>query len=110
MDNNWEKIKKLENELFSIFVDNIRTEMDKGWLKQLFGYERQITDMYISRKQRHTNSNLFTFVRFAKEKVARRAVQNMDGMEIRGFKLAVSLAKYSRNLGSRKKEVEKIEG
>ena len=48
MDNNQEKINKLENELFSIFVDNIRTEMDKGWLKQLFGYEGQITDMYIS--------------------------------------------------------------
>ena len=45
------------------------------------------------------------FVRFAKEEVAQRAVQKMDGMEIKGFKLAVSLAKFRRNFGSSKKVV-----
>ena len=84
-------------------MDNIPTEMDKRWLKQLFGYEGQITDMYISRKQRRTNSNTFVFVRFVKEEAAQRAMQKMDGMEIRGCKLAVSLAKFRRNFESSKK-------
>ena len=70
--------------------------MHTEWLQQLFGYEGRITDIYISRKQRKANSSPFAFVRFARKGEAMRAIQNLNGLEIRGCKISVSETKFKR--------------
>ena len=85
-----------------MFVDNLPMEMDRGWLKQIFDYDGQITYMFISRKHRRANSKPFAFVRYAKLEVAEIVVKNMNGVVIRGCKLKVYMAKFKSEFGKRK--------
>ena len=74
----WGVIRRLEEESFTVFVDNLPSSMSKGWLYQLFGFEGIITEVYMSRKRRRVCSSPFAFVRFAKRGNAESAIKKFE--------------------------------
>ena len=58
--------------LVMLFVDDLSREMTWDWLYQIFKFEGQVINVYVSHKMRHTDSH-FGFVRFNKKEEAIRA-------------------------------------
>ena len=78
------ELRRLEENSFTIFVDNLPKSMTLGWLRQLFAFEGRITDAYLSRKRRKMTNAPFAFVRYLRRGGAQRAIMNLNGMVIRG--------------------------
>ena len=57
-----------------MFIDNLPPSMTNGWLEQLFGHERWIIDIFMSRKKRRISSSPFAFVRYARRGGAVRVI------------------------------------
>ena len=91
-----EDILQIERQTFTIFVDNLPASMTKGWLFQIFQWTGRIADIFISKKQRKESHNPFAFVGYKTKGGALKAVKELNGMEIRGHKISVNEAKYSR--------------
>ena len=70
--------------------------MTWDWLYQLFKFEGQVVDVYVSHKMRKNTDSCFGFVRFKRKEEAIRALEKLDGTKIRGKNLKVSLAKYDK--------------
>ena len=68
--------------------------MTMDWMWQLFSHEKEVVDIFISRKMRRSSKSPFAFVRVAQREEALEAIKQLHGMEIRGCKIAVSLAEY----------------
>ena len=94
--------KRLEEVSYTVFVDNLPTSMSKSWLWQLFGYEGKVVDVILSWKKRKNNQQPFAFVRFAKLHEAKKAINNLNDVDVRGCKIKVSLAEYRRKMDSQK--------
>ena len=77
-------------------MDNFLVSMSKRWLFQIFQWTRRITDIFISRKQRKGSQNPFAFVQYETKGGAIKAVKELNGLEIRGHKIIVNDARYSR--------------
>ncbi|CAO2834639.1 unnamed protein product [Amaranthus hypochondriacus] len=92
----------------SLFVDGIARSVSLHELRALFEQEGQVNDVYISGKKRNHTKESFGFVRFSKEHEAVKAVHNLDGVSIRGGKLKISMAKYSKGGIPISKHKEKI--
>ena len=88
--------RRLEHVSHTLFVDNLPHSMSRDWLWQLFHHEGKVVDVYVSWKKRKATSTPFAFVRFAHLADAQKAIQNMNGLEIRGMKLEVSMAEHKR--------------
>ena len=71
-------------EVYSLFIDELPMEMTWDWLLQIFRGEGEISDVYVSHKQRRMNDCRFGFVRFKKLEAAQNAIRNLDGIKIRG--------------------------
>lgn len=52
--------------------------------------------MFISWKRRRVKSTPFAFVRFSRFFYAQVAIKEMNGIEIRGLEMSVSMADYKR--------------
>ena len=52
------------SEVVTLFVDNLPNEMCWEWLFQIFKFEGEMVDLYVSHKRRRKVRNLFGFVRF----------------------------------------------
>ena len=89
--------KKLEKVAYTVFVDNLPTSMTRDWLWQLFQYEGEVVDVFMSRKQRKSSTQPFAFVRFSQLKGAQKAIDSMHGLEVRGSILSVKMAEYKRS-------------
>ncbi|KAL4344082.1 hypothetical protein AHAS_Ahas11G0142800 [Arachis hypogaea] len=50
---NREEYRRLENESFSIFVDNLPSDISRRELFQLFNWTGRITDIYLLRKEKN---------------------------------------------------------
>ncbi|KAH7847677.1 hypothetical protein Vadar_028828 [Vaccinium darrowii] len=83
--------------VFTVFVDNLPKEMDKIWLHQIFRSYGQVDDIYIPVKRSARFNTKFGFIRFLNSDEALKAVNDLDGIIIRDFKLQVNLAKYTGN-------------
>ena len=68
--------------------------MTRDWLWQLFHYEGKVVDVFVYWKKRRGGSPPFVFVRFAFLADAQKAIQNMNGLEVKGKKLIVSMVDH----------------
>lgn len=57
----------------------------------------KVDDIYISRKIRKGCSDAFGFVRYKSVSVAKEAMVKLNGHEVKGLKMTVSVARYDRN-------------
>ena len=63
---NVEAWRRLEAISFTVFVDNLPKDMSKGWLWQIFQFEGEVVDIFMSWKKRKSSTSPFAFVRFSK--------------------------------------------
>ena len=80
----------------SLFVDSIPQKLPPSWLRVIFERVGKVDDVYISKKPRKHTKECFAFVRFRKSVEAMKAIEELDGYSIRGRKIKVSLAKFSK--------------
>ena len=66
----------------TLFVDNLPSTMSVDWLRQIFKFEGDMKDAYLSRRVRKNNKQRFGFVRFGSKEEAEKVARKMDGMII----------------------------
>ncbi|XP_016182618.1 sex-lethal homolog [Arachis ipaensis] len=101
-----EEYRRLENESFSTFVDNLPEDISKRELFQLFSWTGCINDIYLSRKQKNGGIYIFVFIRYTTKGGALKATTEMNRMRLRGKVIFVGKAKYKRS--SEVKDTSKI--
>ena len=69
---------------YTLFINGLPWEMCSDWLLQIFRWEGEVIDVYISQKRRRYCDGKFGFVRFKELEEALNAVRNLDGARIRG--------------------------
>ncbi|CAO2832812.1 unnamed protein product [Amaranthus hypochondriacus] len=80
----------------TLFIDGISESSTMEDLKTLFQEKGKLLDVYISKKKRPNRKQRFGFVRFEGVREARKAIMNINGKKLKGEKLFVSMAKYSK--------------
>ncbi|XP_057739725.1 uncharacterized protein LOC130956748 [Arachis stenosperma] len=93
---NREEYRRLENESFSIFVDNLPSDISKRELFELFNWIGRINDIYLSRKEKNGGLYIFVFIRYTTKGGAMKAIAEMNRMRLRGKVVFVGEAKYRR--------------
>jgi len=81
---------------FSVHITNLPAKLDRFGLKGIFRRAGTVRDAYIPQRKRDRWGRRFGFVRFQRWQEARRSVQLLDNMQIRGYKVRVTIAKYSK--------------
>ena len=66
-----------EEEVVTLFVDELPWEMSRDWLRNIFRGEGEAIDIYLTDK-RQFNDSRFDFVHFKKLEEAMNAVRNLD--------------------------------
>ena len=97
-----EMYKKIEKNMYAIFVDNLPFAMPTSWLWQLCNLEGLVVDVFMSRKQRAMKPGPFAFVQFISKQDALKAIRNLDSLIIRGCAIKLKEARYSREAESKK--------
>ncbi|MED6114469.1 hypothetical protein PIB30_080467 [Stylosanthes scabra] len=92
-----ERGKWIEDETFSIFVDNLPKDSTKGWLWTAFGRTGKIVDVYLSEKVQKSNPLKFAFIRYRSRVEARRTIEHLNGWIVWGCELKLSESRYSRS-------------
>ena len=70
------------SEVITLFVDNLPNEMCWEWLPQIFKFEGEVIDVYVSHKRRRKVRSSFGFVMFKYKQEAKEAIEHLDGMVI----------------------------
>ena len=70
--------------------------MSNSRLKDIVDGEGSVIDVFISRKLRKSTRYAFGLVRFNRFQEAKNAIKNLDGYEVRGYCLRVSMAKFNK--------------
>ncbi|XP_015960498.1 uncharacterized protein LOC107484432 [Arachis duranensis] len=97
---NRKEYRKLEDESFTIFLDNLPEDVSKRELFQLFSWTGRINDIYLSRKQKAGSIYMFAFIRYTTKGGALKAITEINRMKLRGKVMFVGEAKYRRSLGT----------
>ena len=84
-------------------MDYIPLDTTINALRKIFENEGRVNDIFISRKARKFRREAFSFVRYYNLQDAKNAVRNLDGFEVKGMRLSVSMAKYNKGGVSFKK-------
>ncbi|XP_016195391.1 polyadenylate-binding protein, cytoplasmic and nuclear-like [Arachis ipaensis] len=100
---NWEANLRLENESFTIFVDNLPGNVSKNELFHMFKWTGRINDIYLARKEKYGRIHLFAFIRYTTKGGALKAIKEMNGMRLQSKEIFVGEAKYRRRIDVRKK-------
>ena len=79
-----ESMSRLESRSFIVFVDNLPASMTSSWLRQIFNFEGQVTNVFMLKKKRSSNTTPFEFVRFLNKIGAIEAMKKLHGIVIRG--------------------------
>lgn len=79
-----------------MFVDNLPQSMTLEWLRQIFKHHGDLLDVFLSRRIRKKNTNLFGFVKYATLEEAKKVVEELNGVQNRTQQIYVGLAKYDR--------------
>lgn len=86
-----------ENQVVTtVFVDGLHMGMAKEWLFDKFSEVGRVRDVYVSSKVRKYSRDAFGFVRYGKKAEALLAIKKFHGVEVKGKKLSVTLAKYNK--------------
>ncbi|XP_016168032.1 sex-lethal homolog [Arachis ipaensis] len=104
---NREEYRRLENESFLIFLDNLPEDISKRELYQLFCWTGRINDIYLSRKQKRGTIYMFVFIHYTTKGGALKAITEMNRLKLRGKEVFVGEAKYRRL--SNTKDMKKIQ-
>lgn len=59
---------------FTLFIDDLPSNMSNVWFSQIFKNEGNIIDAYVSNKERRGKKLRFGFVKFMQEDEASRAI------------------------------------
>ncbi|MED6162872.1 hypothetical protein PIB30_074529 [Stylosanthes scabra] len=86
----------MEQNLHTIFVDNLPERVTKGALFYAFGFHGNVRDVYISRKQRTKANGPFAFVRYDAREGAERAIEILNGVRWEGKLMRMKESKYKR--------------
>lgn len=78
----------------SLFVDCIPFDLTPSWLITFFEGVGRVDDVFLSKNARNFTKDAFGFVRFRRLQDARRAIETLDGFEVRGRRLNASMARY----------------
>ncbi|MED6193070.1 hypothetical protein PIB30_015503 [Stylosanthes scabra] len=89
--------KWIEDETFSIFVDNLPKDSTKAWLWSAFGRTGKIVDVYLSEKVRKSNLLKFAFIRYRSRMEAIRTTEHLNGWIVWGYELKLYESRYSRS-------------
>ncbi|KAH7852484.1 hypothetical protein Vadar_025366 [Vaccinium darrowii] len=84
--------------------------MDVEWLRQIFSSFGQVVDVFIPIKRSSSFNTKFGFIRFKEKEEAFRAVDALDGLLIRNFRIFVQLAKYSKPTPNAARSYQKVQG
>ncbi|XP_072087009.1 uncharacterized protein [Arachis hypogaea] len=93
---NQEAYHRLENDSFSVFVDNLPADISRRELYHLFCWTGRINDIYLGRKRKSGVIYLFAFVRYTTKGGALKAIAEMKQWRLRGKVITVGEAKYRR--------------
>ena len=85
-----------QNSPVSLFVDCIAEVISSGWLRFIFEKVGRVEDVFISAKARKFRKEAFGFVRYTRLQDAKNAINRLDGLALKGMRLKVSLARYSK--------------
>ncbi|KAH7852824.1 hypothetical protein Vadar_029715 [Vaccinium darrowii] len=96
-------------DLFTVFVDNLPRDMDAGWLRQIFSSFGRVVDVFIPLKRSSGFNTKFGFIRFKKKEEASCAIDALDGLLIRNFRILVQFAKRPKPTPSSAKSFHKIQ-
>ncbi|KAH7846637.1 hypothetical protein Vadar_016320 [Vaccinium darrowii] len=99
----------LMGDLFTVFADNLPQDMDAGWLRQIFSSFGRVVDVFIPLKRSLGFKTKFGFIRFKKKEEATCAIDALDGLLIRNFRILVQFAKYPKSTPSTVKSFQKIQ-
>ncbi|CAO2815926.1 unnamed protein product [Amaranthus hypochondriacus] len=80
----------------SLFVDGIPKRLALAELRKMFEEAGIVSDVYISGKKRLNKNVNFAFVRYRSVMEAKKAIQLLDGKDVYGNKLGVSMAKFQK--------------
>ncbi|XP_020967479.1 polyadenylate-binding protein, cytoplasmic and nuclear-like [Arachis ipaensis] len=95
---NWEAYLRLESESFTIFVDNLPSNVSKNELFHMFKWTERINDFYLARKEKYGRIHLFAFIRYTTKGGSLKAIKEMNGMRLRSKEIFVGEAKYRRRI------------
>ncbi|KAH7841387.1 hypothetical protein Vadar_029255 [Vaccinium darrowii] len=84
--------------------------MDVEWLRQIFSSFGQVVDVFIPIKRSSSFNTKFGFIRFKEKEEAFRAIDALDGLLIRNFRIFVQLAKYSKPTPNAARSYQKVQG
>lgn len=84
------------NGVVSLFVDGITRNTTISELRRLFETTGMVADVYISGKHRKNTKVSFGFVRFYKDCEATQAIKQLDGYNLHGSIIRVTIAKYQK--------------
>ena len=94
--------RNIELSSHTVSVDNLPQSMSIAWLWQLCNHEGRVVDVSMPRKKRTSNPLPFAFVHFSNKQEALKAIQNLQGIQIRGCTLVLKEAKYSKFAGGQR--------
>lgn len=80
----------------TLFIEGIHHKCSKSELRDFFKPAGKVVDSFISFKKRANRKWDFGFVRFRTRKEAYGAIHALDGSVLRGVKIRVTFAKYSK--------------
>jgi len=84
-----------------LFVGNLDNSTSSGDLERIFGEHGQLISAVVISDRVTGNSRGFGFVEYVNGDAAQRAVSSLNGTDLRGRALVVSVAR-DRTLGSRR--------
>ncbi len=79
-----------------LYVGNLPYGVDQDGLKKLFEEAGDVTDAVVISDKFSGRSKGFGFVTMKDEKVAEKAIKDMDGKEVEGRKIKVNVARPMR--------------
>ncbi|KAH7858858.1 hypothetical protein Vadar_028825 [Vaccinium darrowii] len=97
-------------DLITVYADSLPRDMDVDWLRQIFSSFGQMEDVFIPKKRSLSFNTKFGFIRFKEKEEAMRAIDALDGLLIRNFKIFVPLAKYVKPSPYSARSFQKFQG
>ncbi|MED6207364.1 hypothetical protein PIB30_035167 [Stylosanthes scabra] len=95
--NNHRVLRWIEDETFSVYVDNLPTDTTRQWLWKVFSEIGRVRDIYLSHKVRAKNPLKFAFVRFSTREEVRKAIEHLHGWIVWGCKPWLTESRFKRS-------------
>ena len=83
-----------QDQIFSIFIDNLPVDLDNLDLKTLFSGYGVIMDAYVPNKFGRRSGRKYRFMRFGEKENDEKAIEGMNGKFVGGHKLDVAWARF----------------